>query len=67
MIDGNKLPIMNGYKLKSIIKGDQKVPEISKQHLSLLKFLEIDLYQKCQKISQNTLGIKIQVTAQNSI
>ena len=29
MIDGNKLPIMNGYKLKSIIKGDQKVPEIS--------------------------------------
>ena len=29
MIDGNKLPIMNGYKLKSIIKGDQKVAEIS--------------------------------------
>jgi len=29
MIDGNKSPIMNGYKLKSIIKGDQKVPEIS--------------------------------------
>ena len=29
MIDGNKSPIMNGYKLKSIVKGDQKVPEIS--------------------------------------
>ena len=29
MIDGNKLPIMNGYKLKSIVKGDQKVPSIS--------------------------------------
>ena len=29
MIDGNKSPIMNGYKLKSIIKGDQKVAEIS--------------------------------------
>ena len=29
MIDGNKLPVMKGYKLKSIIKGDQKVPEIS--------------------------------------
>jgi ribonuclease HII len=29
MIDGNKLPTMNGYKLKSVIKGDQKVPEIS--------------------------------------
>ena len=29
MIDGDKLPIMNGYKLMSIVKGDQKVPEIS--------------------------------------
>ena len=29
IIDGNKLPIMNGYKLKSIINGDQKVPEVS--------------------------------------
>ena len=29
MIDGNKIPVMNGYKLKSIIKGDQKVAEIS--------------------------------------
>ncbi len=29
MIDGNQLPSMDGYKLKSIIKGDQKVPEIS--------------------------------------
>ena len=24
MIDGNRLPTMSGYKLKSIIKGDQK-------------------------------------------
>ena len=29
MIDGNKLPTMNGYKLKSVIRGDRKVPEIS--------------------------------------
>ncbi len=29
MIDGNKLPTMNGYKLKSVVRGDQKVPEIS--------------------------------------
>ena len=29
MIDGNKLPEMNGYKLKSVIKGDQKISEIS--------------------------------------
>ena len=29
LIDGNKLPHMTGYKLKSIIKGDQKISEIS--------------------------------------
>ena len=29
LIDGNKLPNMKGYKLKSIIKGDQKISEIS--------------------------------------
>ena len=29
VIDGNKLPDINGYKLKSVIKGDQKIPEIS--------------------------------------
>ena len=29
LIDGNKLPIIKNYKLRSIIKGDQKVPAIS--------------------------------------
>ena len=29
LIDGNKLPKMESYKLKSIIKGDQKIPSIS--------------------------------------
>ncbi len=29
LIDGNKLPKMNGFKLRSIIKGDQKISEIS--------------------------------------
>ncbi len=29
LIDGNKLPDMKNYRLKSIIKGDQKVPSIS--------------------------------------
>ena len=28
-IDGNKLPEMKNYKMKSIIKGDQKIPSIS--------------------------------------
>ena len=29
LIDGNKIPEMKDYKLKSIIKGDQKIPSIS--------------------------------------
>tara|TARA_Y100001970_G_scaffold286310_1_gene408154 strand:+ start:3242 stop:3814 length:573 start_codon:yes stop_codon:yes gene_type:complete len=29
LIDGNKLPKISGYKLRSVIKGDQKVSEIS--------------------------------------
>jgi len=29
LIDGNKLPGIKNYKLKSIIKGDQKIPSIS--------------------------------------
>ena len=29
LIDGNKLPNIKNYKLKSIIKGDQKIPSIS--------------------------------------
>ncbi len=29
LVDGNKLPKMENYKLKSIIKGDQKIPSIS--------------------------------------
>ena len=29
LIDGNKIPIMNNYKFKAVIKGDQKIPSIS--------------------------------------
>ena len=29
LVDGNKLPIIKNYNLKSVIKGDQKVPSIS--------------------------------------
>ncbi len=29
LIDGNKVPKLQNYKIKNIIKGDQKIPEIS--------------------------------------
>ena len=28
LVDGNKLPKLQNYKIKNIIKGDQKIPEI---------------------------------------
>ena len=33
LIDGNKLPKIKNYKLKSIIKGEQKVPSISAESI----------------------------------
>ena len=29
LVDGNKIPKINGYKIKSVVKGDQKISEIS--------------------------------------
>lgn len=29
LVDGNKVPFMNNYKIKAIIKGDKKIPAIS--------------------------------------
>src|SRR5210317_960515 len=29
LVDGNKIPVMNNYKMKAIIKGDTKIPAIS--------------------------------------
>ena len=29
LVDGNKLPKIDNYNLKNVIKGDQKIPEIS--------------------------------------
>ena len=29
LIDGNKIPKIKNYRLKNVIKGDQKIPEIS--------------------------------------
>ena len=29
LVDGNKIPKINGYKIKPVIKGDQKISEIS--------------------------------------
>ena len=29
LIDGNKIPSLNNYKLKAVVKGDSKIPAIS--------------------------------------
>ena len=33
LIDGNKIPKLQNYKMKNIIKGDQKIPEISAESI----------------------------------
>ncbi len=35
-IDGNKLPKIKNYKLKSVVKGDQKIPAISAASMTLV-------------------------------
>ena len=41
LIDGNKLPDMKNYNLRSVIKGDQKIASFL-QHQLLLKLLVIN-------------------------
>jgi len=52
LIDGNKLPNMTDYNLKYVIKGDQKIPEISAA--SIIAKVSRDRLMK--KISKNNIG-----------
>ena len=48
LIDGNKLPDLKNYKLKCVIRGDQKFL-VFLQHQLLQKLVEINLLQNFQK------------------
>ena len=58
LVDGNRIPVMKNYNLKYVIKGDQKIPQISAASI-VLKFLGTVWWKKYQRIFQNINGIKI--------
>ena len=57
LIDGNKLPYIDNYKLKNVIKGDQKIPEISAASI-IAKVSRDRLLTKMSKNYQNYLWDK---------
>ena len=57
LIDGNKLPHIDNYKLKNVIKGDQKIPEISAASI-IAKVSRDRLLTKMSKNFQNYLWDK---------
>lgn len=57
LIDGNKLPYIDNYKLKNVIKGDQKIPEISAASI-IAKVSRDRLLTKMSKKFQNYLWDK---------
>ena len=57
LIDGNKLPHIDNYKLKNVIKGDQKIPEISAASI-IAKVSRDRLLTKMSKKFQNYLWDK---------
>ena len=52
LIDGNKVPDLKNYKLKAVIKGDQKIPSISAA--SIIAKVSRDKF--ITKLGQNNIG-----------
>ncbi len=57
LVDGNKIPKLNNYKIKNIIKGDQKIPEISAASI-IAKVARDRLITKISKKYKNYLWDK---------
>ena len=43
LIDGNKLPKIKNYNLRSVVKGDQKIPSISAASIIAKVFIKLSL------------------------
>ena len=66
LVDGNKIPVIKNYSLKYVIKGDEKIPEISAASI-IAKVARDRLIRKMSKNLLNIIGIKIQAMELNCI
>ena len=66
LIDGNKIPHLKNYKLKSIIKGDRKIPSISAASI-MAKVSRDRFVTTLSKKTKVIIGIKILVMVPNNI
>ena len=66
MIDGNKVPDLKNYKLKAVIKGDQKIPSISAASI-IAKVSRDKFITRLAKTIKVMVGIKILAMEPNNI
>ena len=66
LIDGNKVPDLKNYKLKAVIKGDQKIPSISAASI-IAKVSRDKFITKLARKIKDMVGIKILAMEPNNI
>ena len=66
LIDGNKIPKIKNYNLKYVVKGDEKIPEISAASI-IAKVARDRLITKMSKKFIKYIGIKMQAMELNFI
>ena len=61
MCDGNKSPDLKNYEIKKVIKGDEKIPEISAASIIAKVSRERQINEKMSAFLKIMVGIKMLV------